>query len=214
MAEPKKKGVNGRAKGKKAENEVAKIHVAWWGMHEPGTEFKSTPQSGGFSTPTVRAHFKMAGDLMTTSKIFPFVVEVKRREGFDIRNVYRMKPSPIWGWWRQAVAAARVQGGVPILWFRDGKKGKTAEWFLMVPRFCFTSLPALDPWDQDLALIDTGGVWPMLTTWETLRDCMPIPAIIKACKTFSLSSKETSTQTVPSPPIARNSDRVRSGKGG
>jgi hypothetical protein len=181
MAE-KKKGLNGRAKGKVGEREVAKLHEAWWGTHEAGAQFKSTPQSGGFSTPEVRAHFKMAGDLMTTAKLFPFVVEVKRREGWDLRNVYALKPSPVWAWWRQALAAARVQGGVPILWIR---KNRSSEWLVLVPVGAFyRTLPQLDRWvAREDSTFD--GCMPMLTTWDALR-ALPIPAIIKACRAYVL----------------------------
>jgi hypothetical protein len=189
--------VNGRAKGKSGEREVAKLHEAWWGTHEAGAQFKSTPQSGGFSTPEVRAHFKMAGDLMTTAKLFPFVVEVKRREAWDLRNVYTLKPSPVWKWWRQAIEAARVQGGVPILWLR---KNRSTEWLVLVPVAVFyRKLPQLDRWIASEAS-DFGGVMPMLTTWDALR-ATPIPAIIKACRAYALPPAPTKeASSTPSPP--------------
>lgn len=198
--------VNGRAKGKLGEREVAKLHEAWWGTHEEGAQFKSTPQSGGFSTPEVRAHFKMAGDLMTTAKTFPFVVEVKRREAWDLRRVYALKPSPVWAWWRQACAAARVQGGVPILWIR---KNRSTDWLVLVPVGAFHGkLPRLDRWitREDPAF---GGVMPMLSTWDALR-ALAIPAIIKACRAYVLPPMVNPTSSPPTSRRPSNAPSVSS----
>jgi hypothetical protein len=122
--------VNSRQKGATAEREVAKLHAEWWGKFEPGCKFVKTPLSGGFSGPTVREAFEMSGDLMTTAKRFPFAVEVKRREGWCWRNVQRGMPSPVWGWWRQAIKAADEMHRRPALWFRKSRE----EWRVMVPQ--------------------------------------------------------------------------------
>lgn len=109
---------NGRQKGSVAERDVAARLQAWWESQEPGVRFIRTPLSGGWSSAQVRGEFRASGDLMTTSPNFPFVVEVKRREGFAWTNLLAGRKSPVWGWWAQARAAAKEQGGVPMLWLR------------------------------------------------------------------------------------------------
>lgn len=111
-----------RTKGKVAEREVAHLHEAWWGSLEPGCRFVSTPQSGGWSAPTVRAEFRASGDLMTTATHFPFVVEVKRREGWSLDRLRSGGASPVWGWWRQAQREARELGLEPALWLRRSRE--------------------------------------------------------------------------------------------
>ncbi len=127
--QPKAKGVNGRRKGKTAERAVAKLFEAWWGGVEPGCKFKSTPQSGGWSSPDVRAAFKTAGDLVTTAASFPFTVEVKHREQWSEARLRSGRRSPVWAWWRQVQKAANEQGGIPMLWFKKNR----GDWFVIIP---------------------------------------------------------------------------------
>src|SRR4051812_33410532 len=102
---------NSRAKGNVAEREVAGLLKVWWLPVEPDAEFIRTPLSGGWGGPKLRGEFRASGDLMTTAKRFPFVVEVKRREAWVMKNVLKGQPSPVWGWWRQAqVAALELEG--------------------------------------------------------------------------------------------------------
>lgn len=186
-----------RGKGKTGEREVAKMLEAWWCTMVEPCKFKSTPQSGGFggaAAADVRGDFKIAGDLMTTAKKWLFCVEVKRREQGVLKRLYEMKPSPVWGWWRQCVKAAKEEGRVPLLFFRRNRE----EWIVMLPRLQFGGLvPRLDPWafDQDAVLIDTGGVDPMMTMWEVLRDVPDVGVIMKACRAYvSQTPKLTSSE--------------------
>lgn len=110
--------VQGRPKGVRAEREVAALLAEWWSAVEPEVQFVRTPLSGGWSNPTVRGGFRASGDIMTTSQTFPFVVEVKRREGFTWDTFLKGRASPVWGWWEQTVRAAGEQDGVPMLWLR------------------------------------------------------------------------------------------------
>jgi hypothetical protein len=138
LATPKpKKRKNGRSKGKRGENQVAKLLEPWWGQFEPGVKFKSTPQSGGWASPEVRAHFKTAGDLVTTGEAFPFTVEVKYREAYSEKTYEAGKACPVWGWWQQAIDQAREENGVPMLWFRKNHK----PWTVLVPEEFVYRLP-------------------------------------------------------------------------
>ncbi|MDE2099190.1 MAG: hypothetical protein KGL39_18190 [Patescibacteria group bacterium] len=141
--------VNGRAKGKRGEREVARLLEEYWGRLEPGCKFKSTPLSGGWSSPDVREAFKTSGDLVTTAKLFPYVVEVKLRESWSLKNLVEGKPCPVWGWWEQAIKAAKEQKGIPMLWFRKNRW----PWRIMIPESFFIrlgKLPVEIEWKQKL----------------------------------------------------------------
>jgi hypothetical protein len=122
------KKLNSRQKGANAEREVAKLLKAWWMQLEPECNFVKTPLSGGFSTPAVRGDFKLNGDLMTTAKLFPWSVEIKRREDWSEETFRAGKPSPVWSWWNQTCRAAKETQQRPMLWFRKSHK----PWVVMV----------------------------------------------------------------------------------
>lgn len=86
----------------------------------------------------MRAEFKTSGDLVTTAKLFPFTIEVKRRERWHEANVVQGKASPVWGWWRQAIGQAEEQGGgaVPMLWLRHNRE----PWLVLVPEAWWGSI--------------------------------------------------------------------------
>lgn len=120
---------NGRRKGAVAEREVADLLEALWGQFEPGAKFVRTPKSGGWGTPVLRGEFQTAGDLVTTSPTFPFGVEVKRREGWVLKNVLAGRQSPIWAWWEQATIAAAEMKKAPILFLKKSRES----WRVIVP---------------------------------------------------------------------------------
>lgn len=125
--------VNSRDKGKRGERAVAALLQSWWQAVEPECQFVSTPQSGGWSTPEVRAASRTAGDLTTTAKRFPFCVEVKWRERWSVDRLMREQSSPVWGWWRQCLRDAAVVSLIPMLWFRKSRH----PWYVMVPEMYF-----------------------------------------------------------------------------
>jgi hypothetical protein len=122
-------GASQRRKGASAELEVAALLQIWWRALEPGGVFKRTPASGGWAHGEARRDFKTSGDLVTSAKRFPFVVEVKRREEWHLGNFVDGKRSPVWAWWLQAQSQAKEQGGVPMLWLR--KSNMT--WMVVAP---------------------------------------------------------------------------------
>lgn len=151
---------NGRRKGSKAELEVCADIKRWWDPVEVA-EWARTPLSGGWGKPQVRAGFRASGDLMTTAERFPFVVEVKRREGWAWSTLAAGRPCPVWGWWRQAIKSAREMGGVPLLFFRKNNE----PWWAMLPvKFTVTrEVLLLGRWHPvHLARVDYGGELPTL----------------------------------------------------
>ncbi len=119
-----------RDKGSTAEREVAKLLETWWQQREPSARFVRVPLSGGWGTPQLRPDFKASGDLATNSDSFFFTVEVKRREGWVWKTLLALRPSPVWGWWRQAQVQAGECGREPMLWFRKSRE----DWHVMVRR--------------------------------------------------------------------------------
>lgn len=117
-----------RRKGNVGELQVRDVVRPWWRLHEPEVDFARTPGSGGFGTPVIRSGFRISGDLMTTSRIFPWCIEVKRRERFVWKNVLSGAKSPVWGWWGQTVRSAEEMGVRPMMWFRHVRE----PWMVMV----------------------------------------------------------------------------------
>ena len=121
---------DGRIKGKRAERQVVAIIEPWWRKHEPDAHFVRTPMSGGWSHGTAaREGFQSAADIMTTSAIFPFSVEIKRREGFSWERFRDGKPSPVQAWWSQTRSEARDNKRVPMLWLRRSRM----PWYVLLP---------------------------------------------------------------------------------
>ena len=111
-----------RQKGKAGEREIAKLLQAWWRQLEPECEFASTPLSGGWHHASIRGGMKLSGDLCTTAEQFPFVVEVKRREKWNLDRLLKGGKSPVRGWWKQCCLAALEMGGKPLLIFRKSRE--------------------------------------------------------------------------------------------
>jgi hypothetical protein len=132
-----------RSKGNRAEREIAKKLELWWRQFEKDVRFCRTPLSGGFSTSQVRGEFNLSGDLMSTSDLFPFSVEIKRRENWTLKCLISGNKSPIWGWWRQNLKASKEVDKQPMLWFRKNDRAhrrsdqsgliSSPVWFVMIP---------------------------------------------------------------------------------
>lgn len=163
-----------RQKGNAAEREVAKIIEHWWQPFEPEAHFVRTPLSGGWGGPSLRGTFGAAGDLMTTSKTFPFAVEVKRREGWTWGRLLKGKPSPVWDWWLQAQVQGEEMQKIPMLWLR---KNREPAWHIMLPAW------TLDVWGMVPvhSWIGSGlnvGKFPSLIVQSTLISLEPHKTLI------------------------------------
>lgn len=163
---------NGRQKGSRAEREVAGLVEGWWAAYEPGVRFVRTPLSGGWGAPAVRAEFKTSGDLMTTSRVFPFTIEVKKREAWCWETLAKGKPSPVWEWWRQAQTQALELQLVPLLWFTRNRR----PWWVMLPhaRAAMWKLPMRIVWTRDaLHGVHVGDLHPAVVDASAILGSEP-----------------------------------------
>lgn len=127
-------GASSKNKGSKAEREVAELVQAWWRLLEPEAEFARTPMSGAWrgASDQARSDLQLVGDLMTNARRWPFVVEVKRREGWCPDRFVSGKKSPAMAWWEGCCEDARTAGKEPILFARRSRM----PWLVVIRREC------------------------------------------------------------------------------
>lgn len=123
-------GKKAKRKGNSNEREVAKMLAEWWGSGE----WMRTPSSGGWGrSKQVRADFNAAGDIVTTAADFPFCVESKSEEGWELEQLLRSPDKcPIAKWWDQTVRET-PEGKHPLLLFTR----RLRPWYAML------AIPAL-----------------------------------------------------------------------
>lgn len=168
------------AKGNGGEKEVAAILKGWWSSLEPDVSFCRTPSSGGWSHGRDKAAFNAAGDIMTSSSSFPFCVEVKRREGWDIDQLKSKRPSsPVWPWWRQSQIDAKrmTSKKLPMLVFRKNRQ----PWHVWIPinsiktemSKCLLWMPNTQWQVSQLAAVQYGAVAPIGFMFDHLTKIPP-----------------------------------------
>lgn len=146
-----------RDKGARGEREVLAILADWWRKVEPDFVFVRSPGSGGWS----HAHaFKAKGDGTARRangepSTFPFLLEVKRREGFNWDRVVAGKLGPVRGWWEKTVEQARAQGAIPLLVFRKSRH----PWHVMAPGLLVANLETLMLVDPQEVVALTRKAW-------------------------------------------------------
>jgi len=102
--------INSRSKGGRGEREAVKLLKSWW-----GSEFSRTPGSGAFATITQRTDLNVSGDVSTPDPDFPFIVEVKWHEDWDLDQLIKSEKCKVWQWWKQAKDQAEGTGKLPLL---------------------------------------------------------------------------------------------------
>lgn len=109
MTDKSKVGRMSRRKGQRFERDVCKALTKWW-----KSEFHRTPMSGGSA---LKKGFNLAGDVVTADKSFPFHIECKNQEGWELDHLLTL---PTFGklgeWYAQAYTEAR-KGSIPLLIF-------------------------------------------------------------------------------------------------
>lgn len=104
---------NSRDKGGRGERQAAKEFRDWW-----GTDFARTPGSGAFATRQKDPHaWSASGDLVTHDKSFPFCLEIKWVEGWNMEQLLRNDGCIIYEWWRQATGECPPEM-LPLLVFK------------------------------------------------------------------------------------------------
>jgi hypothetical protein len=172
-----------RDKGNRGEREVARIIQEWWRTLEPTAEFIRTPLSGGWATNQKAAsHFHANGDLMTTSSLFPFCVEVKWRESWSVNYFLDGRPTPPWGWWQQCVEAALKTGDVPMMWMRKNRIPGTRNgfpWLVLIPKSYVEEHKLSSPdvvWSESTLAangVDYAGVLPVAYDFRRFIKMVP-----------------------------------------
>lgn len=119
----RKRSINQRDKGARGQREVCKMLEAWW-----GSEFTSTPQSGGFATKQFRDEWNAAADIVTPDETFPFSVEVKWQESWCMDMLISSEKSKLWSWWKQCYTET-PEGKIPLLVFHRNRQ----PWWYMIP---------------------------------------------------------------------------------
>lgn len=123
---------NSRAKGNRAELDVAEMFSRWC-----GEVVRRTPGSGGWSN----AKFGVTADLVCANRAFPYHCEVKHREGWTlddlVTGVRKEHDKSIVQWWKQCVESCpqgKTKQGVaiftkvPLLVFRRNRQ----PWLVMM----------------------------------------------------------------------------------
>lgn len=124
---------NSRAKGNRAELDVAEMFSRW-----SGEVVRRTPGSGGWSN----AKFGVTADLVCANRAFPYSVEIKHREHWVLDDLVtgarREHDKSIVQWWKQCVDSCPKTGAVgdddrelakePLLVFRRNRQ----PWLAMI----------------------------------------------------------------------------------
>jgi len=115
--------INSRDKGARGEQQVVKLLKAWW-----GSEFYRTPRSGAFATQGFsHKDMSVAADVVTPDHTFPFSVEVKWQESWNMEQLLKSAICDPWKWWEQCVTECTVNK-IPLLVFKRNNQ----PWFYML----------------------------------------------------------------------------------
>lgn len=125
---------NGYQKGIRFTRDVCKELERWAGMHFRPRPTLVTPSDG----------WEVKGDVecRSTSR-FPFSVECKCKEGWEIDGLFENHKWLVWGWWEQCVRQAGPRESVhPLLIFSASRRKTyvltrqvTVEWLKLQPAY-------------------------------------------------------------------------------
>lgn len=124
----------------------------------------------------------MGGDLMTTSRRFPFSVEVKNQCGWTLNRVLAGAQSVVWSWWIQCQDAAREADQVPMLWIREARY-RGQPWLIMLPYHYAVTVPIKPPlqaWSRtDLLSRHHGPLLPVLFKADVILGLHPLEVALE-----------------------------------
>ncbi len=120
---------NGKAKGDEYENHVCRIMSVWIvpGKWSKAPVWKLPFRRRFTDTTPLDGHWDGQGDLLHAPRVaFPFCVECKKIEGWEIDGALANAKWPVWSWWEQAKRQARktwkTNGLYPLLVFSRNRK--------------------------------------------------------------------------------------------
>lgn len=125
--------VNSKAKGAKAERDLAK----WWEKWT-GYKFSRTPMSGGWHKNT-----ETTSDLVCVDekhkRRFPFSVESKSHKEINFNDILKGNKSDILKWWDQCKGDALRGKKIPLLFMRENGMKKST-WFVVMNYQLYSSI--------------------------------------------------------------------------
>jgi len=116
---------DGKAKGDRFENEVCRALSVWL---VPGDWQKAhvftLPFRRRFTDVTpLDGHWAGQGDILHKPGIkFPFCVECKKHEGWELDGMLGNDKWPPWSWWTQAKAQALTANMIPLMFFTRNRR--------------------------------------------------------------------------------------------
>lgn len=105
--------VNSKAKGDTYERKIAKKLTEWTGL-----KFERVPASGGLHW---KQDNRVYGDIVTNNPDFPFVIECKCREEWNMDSLINGNKK-VEKWWQQVTADAEATGKKPMLIFTRNRQ--------------------------------------------------------------------------------------------
>lgn len=93
-----KAGKMSKRKGSSQELKIAKLFAKWW-----GGQWSRTPGSGGWARASNREEFKASGDIVTAEEDWPYCVEVKNQECWNLDQLLLNEGCQVHVFWEQAV---------------------------------------------------------------------------------------------------------------
>ena len=109
-------GRKSKRKGNGNERDAANQFKTWWGVGE----WARVPASGGWATVNHREAFRACGDIMTTDIEFPFTVELKHVEGWDLNQMLTAPACLPYEWWAQTTGET-PEDSIPLLVMRRNR---------------------------------------------------------------------------------------------
>jgi len=108
-------GKSSKIKGANYERKISKLFEEWFKKHDPKASIARTPQSGGHSK--LAEDWNMSSDLTCNNPDFPFLIECKCNEAWDIRDLFKIKGLVFTSWWPQATKQSSTTDKIPLLVF-------------------------------------------------------------------------------------------------
>ncbi len=105
--------VNSKAKGDTYERKIAKKLTDWTGL-----KFERVPASGGLHW---KSDNRVYGDIVTNDPDFPFIIELKNRESWNMDSLINGSKE-VENWWKQVTADAKATGKEPMVIFSRNRQ--------------------------------------------------------------------------------------------